>query len=50
MHIVLGLIAGIALGAIAGSAAAQLTTPVSLTVPAKKIPAIEAPAARSWDI
>ncbi len=50
MHIVMGLIAGITLGAIAGSAAAQLTAPVSLTVTAKKVPAVEAPAVRSWDI
>ncbi|MBV8839971.1 MAG: hypothetical protein JO000_25835 [Alphaproteobacteria bacterium] len=50
MHIVIGLIAGITLGAIAGSAAAQLTAPVLLTVPATKVPAGEAPAVRTWDI
>lgn len=50
MHIVIGLIAGVTLGALAGSAAAQLTAPVLLTLPAKKVPTVEVPAARTWDI
>jgi hypothetical protein len=51
MHIVIGLIAGIALGAIAGSAAVQFVSPASLTVPANRTPVVDAPAVlRYWDI
>jgi hypothetical protein len=50
MHIVIGLITGIALGALAGSAAVQFVSPASLTVSANKTPAAEAPGVRYWDI
>ena len=50
MHIVIGLIAGITLGALAGSAAVQFVAPATLTVQANKAPVTEAPAVRYWDI
>jgi hypothetical protein len=50
MHIVIGLVAGITLGALAGLTAVQFVSPVPLTVSANKMPAVEAPAARYWDI
>jgi len=48
MHIVIGLIAGIVLGAVAGSAAVQLTAPAVLTVPSNRPPDVPAP--QAWDI
>lgn len=50
MHIVIGLIAGITLGALAGSAAVQFVSPAALTVQANKAPAPETPTVRYWDI
>jgi ABC-type xylose transport system permease subunit len=50
MHIIIGLIAGITIGALAGSAAAQLTAPSFVTVPANKVPVAGAPAVQAWDI
>ena len=51
MHIIIGLIAGITLGALAGSAAVQFVAPAaSFTVPANKAPLRDVPAVRSWDV
>jgi len=51
MHIVIGLIAGMTLGALAGSAAVQFVAPAApLTVPAHKMPLPDAPAVRGWDV
>jgi hypothetical protein len=50
MYIVIGLIAGIVLGALAGSAAVQFASPASFTLPANKAPATDAAAPHSWDI
>jgi hypothetical protein len=51
MHIVIGLIAGMTLGALAGSAAVQFVAPsMSFAVPANKTPLADAPTVRTWDI
>ena len=51
MHIIIGLIAGITLGALAGSAAVKFVAPAaSFTVPASKAPLRDVPAVRSWDV
>jgi len=50
MHIVIGLIAGMTLGALAASAAVQFVSPTPFTLQAKKAPAPDAPVVRYWDI
>jgi len=50
MHIVIGLIAGVTLGALAGSAALHFAAPGPYTVQAREAPVNDAAPVRSWDI
>jgi hypothetical protein len=50
MHLVLGLITGMALGALAGTAVVQFVTPSALTLQANKAPTQAAPTVRYLDI